>query len=61
MLCNFASNDLLSTSQLTREKSAIVIMFDKDSTGIKKDNTLNSLLNEIQDHSFKARKNLVSC
>ena len=41
ILCDSASNSLLSTSQITLEKNALVIISAKDAIGIEKKDTLN--------------------
>ena len=47
MLCESASNSLLSTSQYTREKDAVVIMSSTEAVGVRIDSTVTSLLNSI--------------
>ena len=52
VLCKSASNSLLSISQYTNEKDAVVIMSSTEAVGIKIDSTVTSLLNSIKNHSF---------
>ena len=45
VLCESASYSLLSTSQYTREKDAVVIMSSAEAVGVKIDSTVTSHLN----------------
>ena len=50
VLCESASNSLLSISQYTREKGAVVIMSSTEAVGVKIDSTVTSLPNFIKNH-----------
>ena len=60
VLCESASNSLLSTSQYTREKDAVVIMSSTEAVGVKIDSTVTSLLNSIKNHSFDKNQILLA-
>ena len=45
MLCDSATNNLLTASQFTRKKNAVVIIFEKDEIGMEADGTDNYLIN----------------
>ena len=52
VLCDSASSSLLSTSQYTRQKDAVVIISSTEAVGVKLDNTVTSYLNSIKNHSI---------
>ena len=58
--CESASNSLLSTSQYTREKDAVVIMSSTEAVGVKIDSTVTSLLNSIKNYSFDKNQILLA-
>ena len=60
VLCESASYSLLSTSQYTREKDAVVIMSITEAVGVKVDSTVKSLLNSIKNHSFDKNQILLA-
>ena len=55
VLCDSTSNSLLSASLFTREKNAVETISEKDDLGVELDGTVNSLLNDIKNHSFKEK------
>ena len=56
MLCDSATNSLLSASQFTREKNAVVILSEKEAIGLEIDGTASSLLNATINHAIKEKK-----
>ena len=60
MLCDSATNSLLSASQLTREKNAVVIITEKDAIGLEVDETVNFLLNATRNHAINENKILLT-
>ena len=60
VLCESASNSLLSNSQYTREKVAVVIMSSTEAIGVKIDGTVSSYVNSIKNHSMNENQILLA-